>query len=147
ADDDRTVRQALADLVSARPDLEVVGTAGDHPEAVRQAVRYRPDVLVLDDRMPGGSAADTLRAVRHRAPQVAVLVVSGYGDPTAALDAVAAGAVGYLVKEVADRELPEAVARGVRGQLSMPAPLAWQCAELVGARRRSEEHTSELQSR
>ncbi|HEY8451126.1 MAG: response regulator [Micromonosporaceae bacterium] len=136
ADDDRTVRQALADLVSARPDLEVVGTAGDHPEAVRQAVRYRPDVLVLDDRMPGGSAADTLRAVRHRAPQVAVLVVSGYGDPTAALDAVAAGAVGYLVKEVADRELPEAVARGVRGQLSMPAPLAWQCAELVGARRR-----------
>src|SRR5690606_31317737 len=57
ADDDRAVRQALADLVSARPDLELVGTAGDHPDAVRQAVRHRPDVLVLDDRMPGGSAA------------------------------------------------------------------------------------------
>src|SRR5690606_5726628 len=80
----------------------------------------------------------TLEAVQLRAPQVAVVVVSGDGDPTAALDAVAAGAVGYLVKEVADRELPEAVARGVRGQLSMPAPLARQCAELA-ARRRAEQ--------
>src|SRR5690606_27515410 len=134
ADDDRAVRQALADVVSARPDLELVGTAGDHPDAVRLAVRYRPDVLVLDDHMPGGSAAGTLEAVQLRAPQVAVVVVSGYGDPTAAIDAVAAGAVGYLVKGVADRELPEAVARGVRGQLSMPVPLARECAELLEQR-------------
>ena len=94
ADDDRVVRDALADLIASQPQLELVGAAVDHPDAIRLAVSNRPDTLVLDVRMPRGTAAGTVRAVRDRAPQVGVLVLSGYGDPASAVEVLRAGAGG-----------------------------------------------------
>jgi PAS domain S-box-containing protein len=131
ADDDRVVRDALADLISSQPDLDLIGEAVDHPGAIRLAIQDRPEALVLDGRMPGGTAAETVRAIRDRAPHVAVLVLSAYGDPAGAVDVLSAGAAGYLVKGVNDREVLEAIARAVRGQLSMSAPLARECVELL----------------
>ena len=131
ADDDRVVRDALADLIASQPQLELVGAAVDHPDAIRLAVSNRPDTLVLDVRMPRGTAAGTVRAVRDRAPQVGVLVLSGYGDPASAVEVLRAGAGGYLVKGVSDRELLEAIERTARGQLSMSVELARQCVDFL----------------
>lgn len=138
ADDDRTVRDALADLVSSQPGLELVGVAVDHPDAIRLAVRDRPRVVVLDVRMPGGYAAATVRAIQDQTPTTQILVLSAYEDPAGALDVLTAGAIGYLVKGVADEELSEAVARAARGQLSISAALARECLQLV---RRHPEQT------
>jgi len=131
ADDDQAVRDALSDLVASQPDLDLVGAAVDHPDAIRLAVHNRPDALLLDVRMPRGTATGTVRAIRDRAPDVGVLVLSGYEDPASAVDLVAAGASGYLVKGVADQEVLEGIARTARGQLTMSAPLARQCVELL----------------
>lgn len=131
ADDDRVVRDALSDLVTSQPDLDLVGAAVDHPDAIRLAVHNRPDTLLLDVRMPRGTAADTVRAIRDRAPDVGVLVLSAYGDPAGAVDVIAAGASGYLVKGVADQEVLEGIARTARGQLTMSAALARRCVELL----------------
>lgn len=131
ADDDREVRAALADLVAGQPGLTLAGEAGDQLGAIRLATQRRPAVLLLDSRMPGGSAAATVRAIRASAPEVGVLVLSGSGEPASALEVLLAGASGYLVKPVADREVLEGIARVVRGQLSMPVPLARECLDLL----------------
>lgn len=127
ADDDRAFRDALADLVASQPDLELVGEAVDHPDAVRLATRTRPHLVVLDARMPGGDAPDTVRAMRSQAPDVAVLVLSAYQDAASAMELLAAGAVGYLVKGMADEEILDGIRRARRGQLSISTELAGEC--------------------
>lgn len=131
ADDDRVVRDALADLVASQPDLDLVGAAVDHPDAIRLTIHHRPHALVLDARMPRGTAAATVRAIRDRAPDVGILVLSAYGDPAGAVEVLAAGASGYLVKGVADQEVLEGVARAARGQLSISVPFARECIQLL----------------
>ncbi len=131
ADDDRMVRDALSDLIASQPELELVGSAVDHPDAIRLAVSQQPDTLVLDVRMPRGTAVNTVQAIRGRAPRVGVLALSGYRDPASAVAVLSAGARGYLVKDVADHELLEAIGRTARGQLSMSAEFAQQCIDFL----------------
>jgi PAS domain S-box-containing protein len=134
ADDDQVFREALADLVSGQSHLELVGAAVDHPDAIRLAVSARPQVALLDARMPGGIATTTVRAIRDQAPNVEVLVLSAYEDAESALELLDAGVAGYLVKGVADEEILQAVARAVRGQLSISTSLAIECMRLVRGR-------------
>ena len=81
ADDDQTVRDALSDLLRSQPDVELVATAADHPGTVAAALGREPDVILLDLKMPGGSAADTIRTIRTRAPRTRLLALSAYEDP------------------------------------------------------------------
>src|SRR5262245_43329568 len=86
ADDDRVFRDALADLISDQRNLELVGAAVDHADAIRLAVRTRPQVVLLDARMPGGNATTTVRTIREQAAGVEVLVLSAYADAESAIE-------------------------------------------------------------
>lgn len=124
ADDDRSVREALADLLESQQDLELVGTATDHPGTISAAAGSEPDVILMDLRMPAGSAAETIRALRERVPRSRVLALSAYEDAESVLEAIEAGAYGYLVKGAPGEEILQALQRAHRDQLSLSAPLA-----------------------
>jgi PAS domain S-box-containing protein len=138
ADDDPVVRDALSDLISGQPDLELVGTAADQQDAIRLAIRERPRVVVLDVRMPGGAASDTVRAIREGAPGTAVLALSAYADPVSVVEVLSAGANGFLLKGIPDREILEGIARAARGQMSMAARLAKDSVEVLRRRLENE---------
>jgi PAS domain S-box-containing protein len=129
ADDDAAVREALADLIGSHPDLQFVGLATDHEEAVHVASTQRPQVLIMDVHMGKGDPAATIRTLRERAPETRVVALSAYGDRETVLDVLAAGAAGYLVKGAPAGEILEAIIRAARGQFSMAAELATACAE------------------
>ena len=110
ADDDPLARSALATVLGAAEDLDVVATAADGAEAVELADRLRPDVVVMDIRMP---VLDGIDATRHvsslRLPPVRVLVLTTFGDEDYVLSALRAGASGFLLKNAPAEQLVEAV--------------------------------------
>jgi PAS domain S-box-containing protein len=127
ADDDESVREALADLVSAQADLTLVAVAGDHTETARLATELQPDVVLMDVRMPEGSGPGTVRTIRMQSPRTAVVALSAFEDRDSVVAMLAAGVVGYQVKGSSDTELLDAVRRAPRGQLSMPLDLLLRC--------------------
>jgi PAS domain S-box-containing protein len=122
ADDDRALASALADTVKAAEGMEVVGVRHDADSAVNAAAIVRPDVVLVDVRMPGGGVAATRRILAQQAG-VAVVGLSAHEDEATALSMLEAGAVGYLVKGMPEVEITEAIRRASRGQMSMPADL------------------------
>lgn len=115
-DDQALFREGLRMLFSAQPDLEVVGEAGDGEEALRQAARLRPDVVLMDLRMPlldGVAATRRLRAVQ---PECRAIALTTFDDDEYVFEALRAGAVGYLLKDVSSPKLFEAVRAAARGE-------------------------------
>ena len=108
-DDHEIVRRGLVDLLGAEPDIEVVGEAGTAAEALRRIPATRPDVAVLDARLPDGSGIDVCREVRSAQPLVRCLVLTSYDDSDAVFAAVMAGAAGYLLKEIGGTRLVDAI--------------------------------------
>lgn len=100
ADDQHLVRQGIRGLVALADDVEVVGEATDGAEALALAEALSPDVLLLDLRMPGMDGIETLEALRDRAVEVPVLVLTTFDDAELVLGALRAGARGYLLKDV-----------------------------------------------
>jgi DNA-binding NarL/FixJ family response regulator len=115
-DDHEIVRRGIAQLVDAEPDLEVVGEAGTVREAARRIEAVRPDVAVLDVRMPDGDGIDLCRDVRSAHPEVACLILTGYDDDQALRSAVLAGASGYVLKDVRSTALVAAIRRAAAGE-------------------------------
>ena len=97
ADDDRTFSAALQEVIVTTPELRLVGLAGDAAEAVALAERHRPDVAVLDVRMPGGGV-EAAREVRRRSPATSIIALSAYEDRDNVASMAGAGAREYLVK-------------------------------------------------
>ena len=110
ADDDRTFSAALQEVIVAAPQLCLVGLAGDATEAVALAERHRPDVVVLDVRMPGGGV-EAAREVRRRSPATSIIALSAYEDRDNVASMVGAGADAYLVK---GRVTSDDVVRAIR---------------------------------
>jgi two-component system, NarL family, response regulator NreC len=108
-DDHAVVRAGLRLLLSAEPDFEVVGEAGDTRGAVVEARALQPDVILLDVVMPGESGIEALPRLRAEAPDAKVLVLSMQDDPRYVREAFAQGANGYVLKEAADAEVVAAV--------------------------------------
>ncbi|HXF72347.1 MAG TPA: response regulator transcription factor, partial [Actinomycetota bacterium] len=124
ADDEPEVREALAELLSRSPGLEVVGLAADATEAIDLARQHRPDVALLDVRMPAGGGPRAAREILRRLPTARVVALSAYRDPGSVLGMLRAGAVGYLPKGSSADELL-ALVRGGDGT-DGPAELeAW----------------------
>ena len=123
ADDEPAVRRAIAELIEAEPELELAGSVADAGEAVTLARELRPDVAVLDVRMPGGGV-EAASLIAQAAPETAVLALSAYEDRATVTAMLQSGAVGYLVKGVAPEEIVEAIRRASRGQASLSAALA-----------------------
>jgi DNA-binding NarL/FixJ family response regulator len=114
-DDHDVVRQGLVALLGRRQGFEVVAEAGTAAEAVEQARRYEPDIVVMDVRLPDGSGVEACREIRAELPATRVIMFTSYPDEEAVLSAIVAGASGYLLKQVRARDLVtalEAVGRG-----------------------------------
>jgi two-component system response regulator NreC len=116
ADDHAVVRKGLRLLVDAEDDLRVVAEAGNVPDALRMARAHRPEVLVLDLNMPGGSSLEAIPSIREQAPTTAIVVLTMQDDPSFARQALQAGALGFVLKEAADDELLEAIKLAAAGE-------------------------------
>ncbi|WP_343708583.1 response regulator transcription factor [Mycobacterium sp.] len=108
-DDHEVVRRGLMDLLGADPELDVVGEAGSVSEAMARIPAVRPDVAVLDVRLPDGNGIELCRDLLSRMPELRCLMLTSYTSDEAMLDAILAGASGYVVKDIKGMELVSAV--------------------------------------
>jgi two-component system response regulator NreC len=116
ADDHAVVRRGLRLLLDDEADFEVVAEAGDVDGARRYVRGHHPAVLVLDLNMPGGSSLEAIPEIRREFPETQIVVLTMQEEPEYARDALAGGAIGYVLKEAADTELVEAVRRAAIGE-------------------------------
>ncbi|MGH3249300.1 MAG: response regulator [Trebonia sp.] len=115
-DDHEVVRRGVRDLLEVEPDIQVVGEAGTASSAMARIPALRPDVAVLDMRLPDGDGVEVCREVRSRTPEVACLILTSFGDEEALFNAVMAGAAGYVLKQIRGSDLVGAVRTVAAGQ-------------------------------
>ena len=116
ADDQRIVREGLALVLSLIPGVEVVGAAEDGEQAIRMVGELRPDVILMDLRMPRCEGVQATRRITAQFPATRVLVLTTYADDQSVLSALKAGAVGYLTKDAGAEQIEDALRRIVRGE-------------------------------
>jgi EAL domain-containing protein (putative c-di-GMP-specific phosphodiesterase class I) len=139
ADDEPALRTALTELLSHEDRVELVGTAADAEEAIRIAEENRPDVALVDVRMPEGGGPNAARGITRVSPGTRVIALSAYEDRANVLAMLRAGAVGYLVKGTAADELVDGIATVARGGTSLSAEvMTGVVAELATQLRREE---------
>jgi DNA-binding NarL/FixJ family response regulator len=114
-DDHEVVRRGVRDLLSIEDDIEVVGEAGTFAEAVARVPALRPEVAVLDVRLPDGNGVTLCRELRSKMPDLRVLMLTSFSDDDALFDAILAGASGYVLKQIRGDDLVEAVRTIGRG--------------------------------
>lgn len=144
ADDEPTVLQALARVFSADPSFQVVATAGDAEEAARMAEEHRPDVAVLDVRMPGGGGARCAREIRGLAPETRILALSAYEDRETVVQMLRAGALGYVVKGAPVSEIADTVRRIAKGEPGFSAEAAAGVMDELSVRLQTEEEEARV---
>ena len=115
-DDHEVVRRGLAELLQHEGDIEVVGESGSAGEAARRIPALRPDVAILDARLPDGNGIDVCRDVRAVDPSIKGLILTSYEDDEALFAAIMAGAAGYVLKQIRGNDLVDAVRRVAAGQ-------------------------------
>ncbi|MFE0700617.1 response regulator [Streptomyces sp. NPDC058872] len=115
-DDHEVVRRGLRDLIDDEPDLDVVGEAGTAEQALARGPALRPHVAVLDVRLPDGDGISVCRELRSRMPELACLILTSFDDEEALLDAIMAGAAGYVLKQIKGADLVSAVRTVASGQ-------------------------------
>jgi two-component system NarL family response regulator len=120
-DDHAVFRRGLQMVLEAEPDIEVVGEAGDGSEAVTMAANTAPDIVLLDVRMPRRGGIDACTAIKDAVPSVAIIMLTISDEEADLYDAIKAGAVGYLLKDIPIDEIATAV-RAVRGGQSYISP-------------------------
>ena len=114
-DDHEIVRRGVRDLLEAEDDLEVVGEAGTAQEALGRLAATRPDVAVLDVRLPDGDGVEVCREIRSTHPEIACLMLTSFADDEALFAAIMAGAAGYVLKQVRGTDLLEGIRRVAAG--------------------------------
>jgi DNA-binding NarL/FixJ family response regulator len=115
-DDQPLFREGLRTLLSVEPGIEVLGEAGDGEAAVQQARRLRPQVVLMDMRMPVLDGVEATRRLRAETPESRVIVLTTFDDDEEVFDALRAGAVGYLLKDATRDKLVEAIRSAARGE-------------------------------
>ncbi len=146
ADDEESVREALSDLVSSDPSMELVGTAADADQAIALALDRKPDVALIDVKMPAGGGPRAAREIRTGSPQTHVVALSAYEDRRTVLEMLRAGVVGYVLKGTAADEILHTIRRSIRGQGSLSVEVTADVIhELASLLERSEGLTRELQ--
>ena len=108
-DDHEIVRRGVRDLLESQPDIVVVGEAGTAEAALADIPALRPDVAVLDVRLPDGDGVSVCREIRSQVPQVGCLMLTSFGDDEALFDAIMAGAAGYVLKQIRGTDLIGAI--------------------------------------
>ncbi len=133
ADDQRVVREGLKLILDLLDDVEVLGTAADGEEAVELAERLRPDVVLMDLRMPRCDGIEATRRLTERQPEVGVIALTTYADDDSVLGALRAGARGYLTKDAGAEQIGAAIARVAAGGASLDEAIQKKVIEAVTA--------------
>jgi DNA-binding NarL/FixJ family response regulator len=115
-DDHEIVRRGVRELLEAESDITVVGEAGTAASALARIPALRPDVAVLDVRLPDGDGVSVCRDIRSRMPEVACLMLTSFGDDEALFDAIMAGAAGYVLKQIRGTDLVGAIRTVASGE-------------------------------
>ena len=143
-DDHPVVRQGLRALLSTQEGIDVVGEAGDGEAAVAAADRLSPDVVLMDVVMPGMDGVEALRRIGERRPQTRVVMLTSYADERQAMEAVDAGASGFLLKDASPRDVVSAIRAAHRGEAVLHPSVA---AKLLAERRRPPAAHADLTAR
>ena len=143
-DDHEVVRRGLVALLEATGEIEVVGESGSALEAARRIPAFRPDVAVLDARLPDGSGIDVCREVRSADPTIKALILTSYQDDEALFSAIMAGAAGYVLKQIKGTDLVDAIRRVAAGQSLLDPAVTQQVLERI--RHGADSEPEELKS-
>jgi DNA-binding NarL/FixJ family response regulator len=133
ADDQGIIREGLMTLLAAAPGIEPVADAADGAEAVRLAARHRPDVILMDLRMPNLDGVEATRQVREAQPDTEVVVLTTHADEGSILDALRAGARGYLTKDAGIQEIARAVHAAAAHQSLLDPVVSETLLQAVGS--------------
>jgi len=128
-DDHALLREGIAALVNAEPDMELVAEASDGEEAIKQFRRHRPDVTLMDLQMPSMNGSEAIGRIRNEFPNAKIIVLSTYSGDVHVLRAIKAGARGYIVKGHVHRELLDAIRSVHAGHKRIPPEIAAELAE------------------
>lgn len=142
-DDHSVVRRGLEQLLGSHPEMSVVGTAEDGEQAVRLAAELRPDVILMDLSMPVLDGVQATKQITAAAPDISVVVLTSFSDQRRILDALAAGAAGYILKDADPDELIAAVLAAAKGG----SPLHPKAARVLLDARRAETSGRRLSAR
>jgi DNA-binding NarL/FixJ family response regulator len=142
-DDHEVVRRGLVDLLEAGGDIEVVGESGSAQEAARRIPAFRPDVMILDARLPDGNGIDVCREIRSVDPSIKGLILTSYEDDEALFAAIMAGAAGYVLKQIRGTDLVDTVRRVAAGQSMLDPAVTQRVLERI---RSGVEAPNELKS-
>ncbi len=133
ADDQRVVREGLGTLLGLLPGVEVVGMAADGHEVLALAARLRPDVVLMDLRMPHCDGVQATRALHELDAAIKVLMLTTYADDRSVIDALRAGARGYLTKDVGATEIHQALQRVTSGQAAIDPAVQQHLVDAITA--------------
>ncbi|MER7604395.1 response regulator transcription factor [Nocardioides sp. NPDC127503] len=130
-DDHEVIRRGIKDLLEDEDDIVVVGESGLADEARRRIPALRPDVAILDGRLPDGSGIDVCRDIRSVDPSIAALILTSFDDDDALFSAIMAGASGYLLKQVRSADLVETVRQVAAGRSMLDPAVTAQVLERI----------------
>ena len=130
-DDHEVVRRGLVALLESAGDIEVIGETGLAQEAIRRIPALRPDVAVLDARLPDGSGIDVCRDIRSADPSIKALILTSYQDDEALFSAIMAGAAGYVLKQIKGNDLIDSIRRVAAGQSLLDPLVTAQVLERI----------------
>jgi len=130
-DDHEIVRRGISELLESEGDIVVVGESGLAADATRRIPALRPDVAILDGRLPDGSGVDVCREIRSRDPDIAALILTSFDDDEALFSAIMAGAAGYILKQVGGNDFIDTVRRVAAGQSMLDPAVTAQVLERV----------------
>jgi len=125
-DDQALIREGLGIILGAQPDISVVGYAADGQEAIEQARRLRPDVIMMDIKMPRLNGIQATRQIKKALPAIQIIILTTYAEDELVFEGIRAGALGYLLKDITRDKLAEAVRGAARGEAQIDPAVAAQ---------------------
>nr|WP_286672553.1 response regulator transcription factor [Cohnella hashimotonis] len=128
ADDQTLMRDGLQTIIQLEDDMEVVGTAENGEDACALAIRHKPDLVLMDIRMPVMNGIEAVKKLRQDAPDVRVLMLTTFDEDDYIIEALANGAVGFLLKDIQSDKLLQAIRDAARGEMMLPAGIAAKLA-------------------
>lgn len=130
-DDHEVVREGLRALLNRRPGMSVVGEAGTVSQAIEVALREKPDVVVMDVRLPDGTGVEACREIRAQLPATRMIMLTSYADEEAVMASILAGASAYILKQTRGQQLAEAVEAVARGESLLDPQVTMRVLEQV----------------